>query len=140
MTENLSTWPVKKHDPHNRHMDSTVWDDIRFRSGNIVIATCGKSGTTWTQQIVAQLLFENTYEVLVSDMSLWVDMRVQPRAEKLAALEAQTHRRLTIRRGGSDRRFHRRVNRSANISSNGSRRTASRSGHSGRMPPAGEKF
>lgn len=33
------TWPVKTRDIHNHHIDSTMWDDIRFRDDDIVIAT-----------------------------------------------------------------------------------------------------
>ena len=49
-------WPQKTRDLHNHHFDSTVWDDFAFRHGDIVVATYAKTGTTWTQQIVGQLL------------------------------------------------------------------------------------
>src|SRR4029450_1659678 len=52
-----------------------------------------KTGTTWTQQIIAQLLFEGADELPVADMSPWLDLRVTPNEVKLAALAAQTHRR-----------------------------------------------
>ena len=42
---------------HNHHFDSTIWNDFKFRDDDIIIATYAKSGTTWMQQIVAQLLF-----------------------------------------------------------------------------------
>lgn len=86
-------WPEKTRELHNHHFDSTIWNDFRFRDGDIVIATYAKSGTTWMQQIVAQLLFGGDPDVAVADMSPWVDLRVPARADKLAALEAQTHRR-----------------------------------------------
>jgi aryl sulfotransferase len=73
-------------------MDSRVWNDFRFREGDIIIATYAKSGTTWMQQIVAQLLFNGNPEVVPYDMSPWLDMRVgQP--ERLKILAKQTHRR-----------------------------------------------
>lgn len=88
-----TSWPQKTRDLHNHHMDSTVWEEIRFRDDDIVIATYAKSGTTWTQQIVSQLIFGGAEGLNVPDMSPWVDMRIMPRAEMLAGLEAQTHRR-----------------------------------------------
>lgn len=85
-------WPVKTRELHNHHFDSTVWNEFRFRDDDIVIGTYAKSGTTWTQQIVAQLLFAGE-DVDVATISPWLDLRVPPKAEKLAAVEAQTHRR-----------------------------------------------
>lgn len=89
----VSVWPVKIRDLHNHHFDSTVWDDFAFRSDDIVIGTYAKSGTTWVQQIVGQLVFGGAETVPVAEISPWVDLRVPPREVKLAALEAQTHRR-----------------------------------------------
>jgi aryl sulfotransferase len=86
-------WPRKTRELHNHHFDSTVWNDFRFRDDDIVISTYAKSGTTWTQQIIAQLLFAGADDLPVADMSPWLDLRVPPNAVKLAALEAQTHRR-----------------------------------------------
>lgn len=84
---------AKTRDIHNHHMDSTVWDGFRFRDDDVVIATYAKSGTTWMQQIVGQLIFAGQPDVPVSQLSPWVDLRVPPKEEKLAELEAQTHRR-----------------------------------------------
>lgn len=86
-------WPVKTRELHNHHMDSTVWNDFRFRDDDVVIGTYAKSGTTWTQQIVSQLIFHGAEGVDVPTMSPWVDMRIPDNESKLAALEAQTHRR-----------------------------------------------
>jgi len=83
----------KTRELHNHHFDSTIWNDFRFRDDDIIIATYGKSGTTWMQQIVAQLLFNGQEGLDVAEMSPWMDMRVPPKEEKLAAVEAQTHRR-----------------------------------------------
>lgn len=49
---------------HNHHMNSEMWNDFAFRDDDIVIATYAKSGTTWLQQIVGQLVFngELTHE------------------------------------------------------------------------------
>lgn len=86
-------WPVKSRDLHNHHFDSTIWDEFNFRDDDIVISTYAKSGTTWLQQIVAQLLFPGQEGTEVAEMSPWMDLRVPPKEVKLPAVEAQTHRR-----------------------------------------------
>jgi aryl sulfotransferase len=86
-------WPQKTRELHNHHMNSTVWDRFLFRTGDIVIATYAKSGTTWTQQIVGQLVFQGDENVPVHALSPWLDMRCVPQPETMQALEAQTHRR-----------------------------------------------
>jgi aryl sulfotransferase len=93
MMEGNCDWPRKTRELHNHHFDSTVWNDFAFREDDIIIATYAKAGTTWTQQIVAQLLFQGQEGLDVAEMSPWLDLRVPPKAEKLAAVEAQTHRR-----------------------------------------------
>ncbi len=90
---NAIEWPEKTRELHSHHFDSTIWNDIAFRDDDVVIATYAKSGTTWMQQIVAQLLFDADPGVAVAEMSPWVDLRVPPKAVKLPLLEAQTHRR-----------------------------------------------
>ena len=85
--------PCKTRDIHNHHMDSTIWDDFAFRDDDVVIATYAKSGTTWMQQIVGQLIFAGDPAVNVAELSPWLDLRVPPKPVKLAALEAQSHRR-----------------------------------------------
>ncbi|MEJ1160116.1 sulfotransferase domain-containing protein [Prosthecomicrobium sp. N25] len=93
MSDAAVSWPRKTRDLHNHHFDSTVWDDYVFRDGDIVVATYAKSGTTWTQQIIGQLVFEGDPDVDVANLSPWIDLRVPPKPVKLAAVEAQTHRR-----------------------------------------------
>ena len=87
------TWPKKTTEMHNQHIDSTVWNDFVFRDGDIVISTYAKSGTTWMQQIIAQMLFAGETDLDTQAMSPWVDFRLPPKEIKLPALEAQTHRR-----------------------------------------------
>lgn len=87
-------WPRKARELHNHHFDSTIWNDFDFRDDDIVIATYAKSGTTWTQQIVAQMLFGGDPTLAVAELSPWLDLRVPPKAVKLEAVEAQTHRRI----------------------------------------------
>ena len=89
----MAELPQKTREFHNHHFDSTVWNDFSFRDDDIIIGTYAKSGTTWVQQIVSQLLFAGAENLEVAEMSPWVDLRVPPKEEKLAALEAQAHRR-----------------------------------------------
>jgi aryl sulfotransferase len=93
MVERNISWPVKTRDLRNHHFDSTAWDEFTYRDDDIVIASYAKSGTTWVQQIVAQLVFDGAEGLEVAALSPWLDMRSPPRAEKLALLEAQRHRR-----------------------------------------------
>ena len=86
-------WPSKKREFHNHHFDSTIWNDFQFRDDDIIIATYAKSGTTWVQQIVAQLIAGGDPDLAVAEMSPWLDLRVPPKEIKLPTVEAQTHRR-----------------------------------------------
>jgi aryl sulfotransferase len=86
-------WPQKRRELHNHHFDSTIWNDFAFRDDDIIIGTYAKSGTTWTQQIIGQLVFNGAEDVSVAELSPWLDLRVPPKGVKLPAVEAQTHRR-----------------------------------------------
>lgn len=85
-------WPIKTREIHNHHMKSTVWNDFKFRDDDIIIATYAKSGTTWMQQILAQLIFNGAEDQDVAAISPWVDLRVMP-PEAIAGLEHLPHRR-----------------------------------------------
>jgi len=85
--------PQKTREFQNHHFDSTVWNDFEFRDDDIIISTYGKSGTTWVQQIVSQLLFDGEEGLETAEMSPWVDLRVPPKEVKLPAIHAQQHRR-----------------------------------------------
>jgi aryl sulfotransferase len=75
-------------------MDSTRWDYFEPRNNDIVIATSYKAGTTWTQAIVAHLLFPNgDFPAAPFEMSPWLDMRIIPLEVVLNKLKAQQHRR-----------------------------------------------
>lgn len=89
----MAIMPAKTREIHNHHMDSTVWNDIDFRDDDIIIATYAKSGTSWMQQIISQLIFQGQKDLPVAEMSPWVDLRVPPKEVKLPAIAAQTHRR-----------------------------------------------
>jgi aryl sulfotransferase len=87
-------WPEKSGEMHNHHMDSTRWNDFNFRDDDIVVATWAKTGTTWTQQIVSQLIFEGAANIPAMDLAPWLDLRFLPLKELMDDLEAQTHRRI----------------------------------------------
>ena len=61
--------PTKTRELHNHHFDSTAWNDFRFREDDVVVSTYAKAGTTWTQQIVAQLLFGPDSDLAVAQMA-----------------------------------------------------------------------
>lgn len=90
---NEDNFPRKTREIQNHHMDSTIWNDFEFRGDDIIIASYAKSGTTWLQQIIAQLLFKGKEGLEVAEMSPWIDFRVPPKDIKLPLIEAQTHRR-----------------------------------------------
>jgi len=87
-------WPVKARELHSHHFDSTIWNDFNFRDDDIIISTYGKAGTSWTQQMIAQMMFGGDPDLAVAEMSPWLDLRVPPKQVKLPEVEAQTHRRL----------------------------------------------
>lgn len=74
--------------------DSGRWDGFPFRSGDIVISTRSKSGTTWMQMICALLIFQRPeLPQPLGDLSPWLDHLITPREEVYARLDAQRHRR-----------------------------------------------
>lgn len=85
-------WPRKTRELHNHHMDSTVWNDFEFREGDVIISTWAKSGTTWMQQIVGQLIFGGAEGLNVAELSPWLDLRVMPK-EVVEGVKQQKHRR-----------------------------------------------
>ena len=87
------SYPQKTREFENHHFDSTIWNGFEFRDDDIVISTYAKSGTTWVQQIVSQLIFNGEEGLPVAEMSPWMDLRVPPKAVKLPEVEQQTHRR-----------------------------------------------
>jgi aryl sulfotransferase len=93
MTTAPVAWPKKTRDIHNHHMDSTIWDRFAFRDDDVIVGTYAKSGTTWTQHIVGQLIFGGDPQVKVAEISPWLDLRIMP-PDLLDRLNAQTHRRI----------------------------------------------
>ena len=92
MAETAQLWPEKTAELQNDMMDSTRWNDLAWRPEDIVIASWGKAGTTWVQQIVAQLVYDGE-DVPVGELSPWLEFVMFPKDIMLAGLEAQDRRR-----------------------------------------------
>ncbi|AGL19543.1 sulfotransferase domain-containing protein [Actinoplanes sp. N902-109] len=74
--------------------DSGRWLGFPFRTGDIVISTRSKSGTTWMQMIVALLVFRTPrLPAPLTELSPWLDWLIRPRAEVVDQLDRQQHRR-----------------------------------------------
>jgi len=71
---------------------STRWNHFKPRDDDIIISTYGKSGTTWVQQILGQLIYNGDPSVNIAERSPWLDMRVSPIDSVLTTLENQTDR------------------------------------------------
>jgi aryl sulfotransferase len=74
-------------------LDSTRWSLISDRAGDIVIANPYKSGTTWMQNIVLHLIFQDYEHKEINKYSHWVENRLTPTSVLIEKLESQTHRR-----------------------------------------------
>lgn len=74
--------------------DSRRWLNFPVRTGDIVISTRSKCGTTWMQMICGLLVFQApSLPAPLSQLSPWLDWLVGPRDELYARLSAQEHRR-----------------------------------------------
>ena len=74
--------------------DSARWDGFVFRADDVVISTPPKCGTTWMQTLCALLIFDTAeLDQPLAEISPWLDMQLADRAEVVALLDAQTHRR-----------------------------------------------
>lgn len=75
-------------------IDSRRWHAYEPRGGDIVIATAPKCGTTWMQQIVSSLVFQDAKPRPLYDVSTWIDARfLLSEAETYRAFNSQSHRR-----------------------------------------------
>ena len=86
-------YPEKTRESRHHLLDSTIWNEFKFRNDDIIIGSYSKSGTTWVQQIVAQLLWQGAEDINVAELSPWLDCRFPSKEERLAIAGAQTQRR-----------------------------------------------
>lgn len=93
MTSKSIQYPKKVRESQHHLLDSTIWNEFKFRDDDIIIGSYSKSGTTWVQQIVAQLLWRGAENISVAEISPFFDGRFPSQEERLVIMEAQTHRR-----------------------------------------------
>ena len=75
--------------------DSARWESFNPRSGDIVISTRSKSGTTWMQMICALLVFgTDQLPEPLGELSPWLDWLGRPIDDVVAKLDHQDHRRI----------------------------------------------
>src|ERR1700709_2261630 len=91
MTE---TRPQVTHSYQNHHLDAPRWEHYTPRPDDIVITTSIKSGTTWMQAIVLQLIFQDLEPRSIDDFSPWLERRRTALDDMLNLLETQTQRRV----------------------------------------------
>ena len=74
--------------------DSARWETFPFRSGDIVVSTRSKSGTTWVQMICALLVHGPDLPAPLGELSPWLDHAVAPLDRVVGRLEGQPYRRI----------------------------------------------
>jgi aryl sulfotransferase len=70
-------------------LDSARWNDFVFRPDDIVVCTYQKAGTTWVQNIVLHLIFQDLQVRNIPDFSPFVELRPAPIADLMATYAAQ---------------------------------------------------
>lgn len=74
--------------------NNDLWSKINLSEDDIIIASTIKSGTTWLQQIIAQLVFKGEFKENLSDISYWIDtVREYSEEEMISNICKQKHRR-----------------------------------------------
>jgi len=89
----IDSLPTRTRTYQNHSLNSNHWDLYLPRPDDIVISTSYKSGTTWVQNIVLQLIFLGQPKPALAETSPWFDFRSGPIEERIEKLTAQTHRR-----------------------------------------------
>ena len=86
--------PAVKHLYQNHILDSARWNFLRLRDDDIIVTTSYKAGTTWMQAIVGNLIFAGQkLPAQISELSPFLEFRIEPLEIVLTGLERQRHRR-----------------------------------------------
>lgn len=86
-------WPTEVKAYQTIECDSRVWQELELREDDVVVGSYHKAGTTVTQQIVSQLIFNGAENIAVWQISPWLEFRLAPKEQTLEILKEQTHRR-----------------------------------------------
>ncbi len=79
---------------HTAVFDTARWEGFEPRPGDVFVCTPPKCGTTWTQAIVASVLWpDGNPPGPILSISPWIEMKIMPADAMHAMLGAQAHRR-----------------------------------------------
>jgi len=74
--------------------NDSIWNKLNFKNDDVIIASTIKSGTTWLQQIVAQIIFKGDFKGTLNQTSFWIDtVRDYSEEEMITKINNQLHRR-----------------------------------------------
>lgn len=80
---------------HHVVYDSARWAGFTFRSGDVVVSTPPKCGTTWMQTLCAMLVLDTVeFDRPLAEISPWLDMMTNDLDAVVLGLTAQEHRRV----------------------------------------------
>jgi aryl sulfotransferase len=88
-----NAWGEELLKVRNHTIDSRRLIGLSRRPGDVFIATWGKSGTTWVQQIVAQLVLGGGSNNELNKVSPWLENRFYSFLQMRTNLENQQHKR-----------------------------------------------
>lgn len=88
--------PEKTREYRSHFLNSTNWDKVNPREDDIIVSTCYKSGTTWTGQIVIELLWQGRESEKPNHMGIltpWIEFSRAP-DEYFDEMDKSEHRRI----------------------------------------------